>query len=65
MKEEFKPTNYNSVSPYFIVIGAQKFIDLMQVIFDAKELGRYDMPDGTIMHAEIQIDDTVIMLGDY
>ena len=22
------------------------------------------MPDGTIMHAEIQIDDTVIMLGD-
>ena len=28
-----------------------------------KELRRYDMPDGTIMHAEIQIDDSVIMLG--
>ena len=35
----------------------------MKVIFDAKELRRYDMPDGTIMHAEIQIDDSVIMLG--
>lgn len=64
MNREFKPTNYNSVSPYFIVNGAQKFIELMKVIFNAKELRRYDMPDGSIMHAEIQIDDSVIMLGD-
>ncbi|MES2616706.1 MAG: VOC family protein [Bacteroidota bacterium] len=63
MNKDFKPTNYNSVSPYFIVDGAEKFIALMQTIFDAKELRRYDMPDGTIMHAEIQIDDSVIMLG--
>lgn len=64
MNKDFKPTNYNSVSPYFIVNGAQKFIDLMKVIFDVKELRRYDTPDGTIMHAEIQIDDSVIMIGD-
>lgn len=63
MNKTFKPKNYNSVSPYFIVDGAQKFIDLMKVIFDATELRRYEMPDGTIMHAEIQIDDSVIMLG--
>lgn len=64
MKKNFKPRNYNSVSPYFIINGAQKFIDLITEIFGAKELRRYDMPDGTIMHAEIQIDDSVIMLGD-
>lgn len=64
MNKDFKPANYNSVSPYFIVNGAQKFVDLIKEIFDAKELRRYDMPDGTIMHAEIQIDDSVIMLGD-
>ncbi len=64
MDKEFKPTNYNSVSPYFIVNGAQQFIELMQDIFAAKELRRYDNPDGTIMHAEIQIDDSVIMIGD-
>ena len=64
MNQDFKPTSYNSVSPYFIVNGAQKLIDLLKVIFDAKELRRYDTPDGTIMHAEIQIDDSVIMLGD-
>lgn len=64
MNIDFKPKGYNSVSPYFIVNGAQKFIDLMVGIFDAIELRRYDMPDGTIMHVEIQIDDSVIMLGD-
>lgn len=64
MHTDFKPTGYNSASPYFIVNGAQKFIDLMKAIFNAKELRHYGMPDGTIMHAEIQIDDSVIMLGD-
>ena len=64
MDKQFKPTGYNSASPYFIVNGAQKLINLLKSIFNAKELRRYDMPDGSIMHAEIQIDDSVIMLGD-
>jgi PhnB protein len=64
MEKHFKPKGYNSVSSYFIVNGAQKFIDLMKDIFNATELRRYDHPDGTIMHAEMQIDDSVIMLGD-
>jgi len=36
----------------------------MKQIFNAKELRRYDNPDKSIMHAEVQIDDSVIMLGD-
>lgn len=64
MDNHFKPTGYNSVWPYFVVNGAQKSIDLLKQIFDAKELKRYDMPDETIMHAEIRIDDSVIMIGD-
>ena len=64
MDINYKPSGYNSVSPYFIVNGAQKLIDLLKTIFDARELRRYNMPDGTIMHAEVKIDDSVIMLGD-
>ncbi len=64
MSSPFKPIGYNSVSPYFIISGAQKFIDLMKEIFDAKVLRRFDRPDGNIMHAEIQIDDSVIMVSD-
>jgi len=64
MDKPFKPSGYTSVSPYFIVNGAQRLIDLLKNIFGATELRRYDMPDGSIMHAEIRIDDSVIMLGD-
>jgi len=64
MDKDFKPEGYNSVSPYFIVNGAQKLIDILKEIFNAKELRRYDMLDGTIMHTELKIDDSIIMLGD-
>ena len=61
---KYKPNGYNSVSPYIVVDGAQKLIALLVEIFDAEELRKYDMPDGTIMHAEIKIDDSVLMFGD-
>lgn len=63
MEQSFKPKGYNSVSSYFILYEAQQFIYLMKAIFDAKELRRYEKPDGSIMHAELHIDDSVIMLG--
>lgn len=63
MEENYKPSGYNSVSPYYVVDGAQNLMDLLVKIFDAEELRKYDMPDGTIMHAEIRIDDSVLMFG--
>lgn len=64
MEKQYKPEGYNSVSPYFVVNGARKFVDLLKLIFNARERRRYDMPDGSIMHVELQIDDSVIMIGD-
>lgn len=64
MKMSYKPPGYNSASPYFIVKGAQKFMDLLKEIFGAEELRRYNLPDGSIMHAECRIDDSVVMISD-
>ncbi len=64
MNKPFKPGEYNSVSPYFIVNGAQKLADLLKVIFNAVEKRRFDKPDGSIMHMEMQLDDSIIMMGD-
>ena len=64
MPHTFKPENYSTVSPYLIASGAQRVIDFLKQTFGARELRRYDMPDGSIMHAEIQIGETVVMLGD-
>ena len=60
----YKPDNYNSLSPYLIIDNAQKLVDLLKTIFDAKELRRFNRNDGKIAHIELQLDDTVIMISD-
>jgi PhnB protein len=62
--KSFKPSGYNSVSPYIIVDGAQRLIDLLEKIFSCTVLRKYDTPDGRIMHAEVRIDDSVLMISD-
>lgn len=64
MNRPYKPEGYPSVSAYVMVNGAQRVIDFLKKTFDATELRRYDNPDGSIMHAEVRIDDTVVMLSD-
>ena len=59
-----KPPGYSTVSPYLIVAGAQAVIEFLQRVFGAEQLRLYDLPDGSIMHAEVRIGDTVVMLGD-
>ena len=39
-------------------------IELAQKVLDAKVERRYDAPGGGIMHAEIRIDDSIVMIGD-
>ena len=64
MNQRYKPQGYSSVSVYVIADGAQRVINFLTETLDAKPLRRFDLPDGSIMHAEIQIDDTVIMIAD-
>lgn len=61
---DFKPKKYNSVSPYLIVEGAQRLADLLKAIFNAEELRKYLNDDGSVMHMEVRIDDSVLMLAD-
>jgi uncharacterized glyoxalase superfamily protein PhnB len=64
MNSSYKPENYNSVSPYLIVAGAAGSIDFLKAVFGAIELRRFPDAAGKIMHAEVRLDDTVIMLAD-
>jgi len=64
MSSSYKPEGYTAVAPYLIVDGAQKTIEFLARVFRAKELRRFTGPDGRLMHAEVRIDDTVVMLAD-
>lgn len=59
----YKPNNYNSLSPYLIVDDAQQLVEQLTAIFNAVTLRRFDRPDGTIAHIELQLDDSVIMIS--
>jgi uncharacterized glyoxalase superfamily protein PhnB len=60
----YKPEEYSTVSPYLIVNGAAGTIDFLVKVFDAAELRRFPDEDGTLRHAEVRIDDTVVMIAD-
>jgi uncharacterized glyoxalase superfamily protein PhnB len=59
-----KPNGYTSVSPYLIVAGASRTIDFLKRVFGAVELRKFADDSGKLMHAEVRIDDTVVMLAD-
>lgn len=64
MSVTFKPPHYTSVSPYLIVTDADATITFLAKAFGATEIRRFPTPDGRIMHSEVRLDDTVIMVAD-
>jgi hypothetical protein len=55
----YKPDNYNSLSPYLIVDNAQKLVDLLTVIFNAKTMRPYDNESKTVFfkYSDFEIGD--------
>ncbi len=66
MKSKVKPVpeGYHTVTTYLTIHGAAAAIDFYRRAFGAKEICRMPSPDGKIMHAEITIGDSHIMLAD-
>ena len=58
------PDGYHTVTPYLILKDAAKAIDFYQKAFGAIEMVRMPGPGGKVMHAEIKIGDSPIMLAD-
>ena len=64
MKTKPIPDGFHTVTPYLVIKGAAPLIEFMKKAFDAKEIYLSKRPDGTIMHATMQVGDSMIMLAD-
>lgn len=65
MKTVTIPEGYQQVMPYLIVSNAAAFIGFMQQVFDAQEKYKVFRDESeVIMHAELSIGASVIMLAD-
>ena len=58
------PDGYHTATPYLTLNNAAAALDFYKRAFGARELCRMPSPDGKIMHAEITIGDSHIMLAD-
>jgi len=58
------PDGYHTVTPYLVVQGAGKAIEYYKQAFGAEELMRCGGPEGKVMHAELQVGDSRVMLAD-
>ncbi|WP_246257119.1 VOC family protein [Amycolatopsis anabasis] len=60
------PPGERTLNPFAIVDGAADLITFVEEVFDGKEReeARTPMPSGSLIHAEVQIGDSVLLLGD-
>ena len=64
MAVKSKPEGYHTVTPLLSVKNAARLIDFMKKAFEASEVYRFKSADGAVMHAEMKIGDSVVMLGE-
>ena len=58
------PEGYYSLTPYLVCKGAAKAIDFYAKAFGAQEIMRMPGPAGRVMHAEVRIGNSILMLSD-
>src|SRR5262245_35639403 len=58
------PEGYHSLTPHLVIRDCARAIEFYKKAFGAEERGRAPGPDGRIMHAELKIGDSIVMLSD-
>lgn len=58
------PPGYHTVTSYLVCREAARAIEFYKKAFGAKERFRMAGPDGKIAHAELQVGNSIVMLGD-
>jgi PhnB protein len=58
------PKGFRTLTPHLAIRDAAKAIEFYKKAFGAQALGVHNTPDGKIMHAELKIGDSIVMLSD-
>ena len=58
------PDGYHTITPYLVCERLSELIDFLKVAFGAIEIERHLSKSGRVMHAEIKIGDSIIMMGE-
>ncbi len=64
MSGDNNPKSYHTVTPYLIVSDVPRLLEFLTKAFGATERIRLPRPDGSVMHAEVTIGDSIVMMGE-
>src|SRR5689334_6106967 len=62
MSDQANPKPYHTVTPYLVVHDVARLIEFLKQAFGATERMRLPRPDGSVMHAEVTIGDSIVMM---
>ena len=57
------PPGYRSVAPYLLCSDVPRLITFLAATFGGTEKERHARADGSVGHAEVQIGDSIVMMG--
>ena len=58
------PDGYHTITPYMMHKSSAEAIEFYKKAFGAEELMRLPGPEGKVMHAEIKIGNSILMISD-
>jgi PhnB protein len=64
MSTNYIPADCHAVTPYLLVADASRFIEFLQQAFGGVERERITRPSGTVLHAQVRIADSLLMIGE-
>lgn len=64
MPYTYKPEGHPVVSPYLVVEEIDPLIAFLEEVFGGEEMVRHEDEAGGVLHAEVRIEESVIMMGE-
>ncbi|MDT3444309.1 MULTISPECIES: glyoxalase/bleomycin resistance/extradiol dioxygenase family protein [unclassified Pseudofrankia] len=58
------PAGYTTLTPFFVVNGAEQAIAFYEAVLGARVVGRNDTPDGKVAHCELEVANGRMQLSD-
>ena len=62
MKPASAEVSHHTVTPYLKLPNCGRLLEFLKQAFGAVEQGKLSQPDGTVLHAEVVIGDTLLMV---
>ena len=64
MRTDPIPSGFHAVTPYLMVDGVERLIQFLGEVFGAEVKSLTRHPDGSVMHASVQVRDSMLMMSD-